>query len=333
MLKSLWQWWMTGLVGPLPGALGRWLRGERRTVRAIDTGDGFEFSAPRRDGWRTLWQDAPDRPIPGSVARRLRAADVVLSLPESAVLRRALSVPPHSSAAAYVRGRLDELSPFPEDETCFDVVSPPGGAEAVLVIARRADVESRLDRLQRRKIPAAGVTAAGLEDTALNLAPSGYPPPRRRDPLGAALVVAGLVACAVAVALPFDRQSRLIEELDAERRRLEETLASAAETRDTLRRLRERAAAIGSRAADTPDAVTLLAAVTRAVPDHSWVRQLIVHDGTLTLHGESRDTADLIAQLEASPVLHGVRYDTAITHDTEQDTDRFKLTASVGAGE
>lgn len=329
MLKDLWQWWVNGLTTPWPGAPGRWLRGERRLFRATVTPDGIELAAQRDGSWYTLWRTDAGQTVPAPQRRRFGAGDVVLCLPTSDILQRTISVPPHSTPRAYVEQRLDEFSPFPESECCFDVVAGAADTQTVLVIARRSDVERGVQRLNQAGLRGSAVTAEGFEHTPLDLAPADHHKPKRRDRVGAALLLAGLAACVMAVGLPFVQQSRMLQTLSAEKQALEQRLERAGDTRETLRQLRSRAGAIADRAHRRAGTVALLAEITSAVPDHSWVRQLILHDGTLTLHGESRDTADLIARLEASPHFDDVRYDAAITRDADSGTDRFKLMADT----
>lgn len=329
MLKTLWEWWIEGLLAPLPAGLRRWLRGARRPVWAHEREDGLEFVVRRGGAWKTLWKDSAQHAMPTGVRRRLRAADIIVQLPERCILRRNVSIPRDASPAAYVHQRLDELSPFPESETCFDVINEPDAPGSELVMTRRQEIQERLDRLRGIGLRARGVGVENLEHTPLNLLPPDCEVPARRDPTGMLMVAAGLLACGAVLAVPFADQSRALRNLTAQKERLERHLARAGDTRERILQLRARAAEIAERGMSGPGAVGLLAEVTGAVPDHSWVRQLVLYDGELTLQGESDDTADLIARLEASPSLENVRYDAAITHDAGSGTDRFKLTADT----
>lgn len=332
MFNSLWEWWIEGLLAPLPSGLRRWLRGDRRRVWASETAEGFELASLDGGAWKTIWKGPADRVAPARVRRRLNAADIVLRLPEHSALKRKLSLPRDVAPAAYVRRRLAELSPFPESETCFDVFTASGEPSPELVMARAPEVRERLDRLKGIGVRARGVGVEKLEHAPLNLLPADRAPPPRRDAAGVLLFAVGLAACAGAVAFPFLEQERALRDLTSRQERLERRLASVADSRERILGLRDRAAAIVEQETSRPDPVTLLAGVTDAVPDHSWVRQLVLSDGELTLQGESGDTADLIARLEASSVLKNVRYETAITRDASSGVDRFKLSADTDRG-
>lgn len=329
MLRDFWQWWIDGLSGPWPVGLRRWLRGRRRTVWAADAGEDLEFLVCRKGTWKPIWKGAPTSAMPAAVRRRLRAADVVVRMAGHSVLKRSVTIPPESSPSEHIRRRLAEFSPFPGDQTWFDAVVEPAGSNAVLVMARRDDVESRLRELREAGLHARAVTAEDFEHTALNLMPDDRSTPARRDLTGAIVLLAGLVACGAALAAPFMQQSRLIQELKAEQSRLERRLARGDDTRERIHRLQTRAALISAHVASKQDIVALVTDVTRATPDHSWVRQLVLHEGTLTLNGESEDMADLITRLEAAPGLSNVRYDAPVTRNAESGTDRFKLSAEI----
>lgn len=330
MLTTLWQWWTTGLGAPWPRAVRERLRPRRRRVWADQTGNGFEFVTRRGDGWRTLWTTTDEHPVPARVRRRLGASRVVLRLPQDCALERTVTIPPDTPATIYVGTRLEELTPFPAEQACFDVMEDPGEPGTRLIVAQKSEVDKGLQRLRDCGLRAEAVTVEGYEHTSLDLLPAGQAPPARPDTVGGVLLLAGALLCATVIYLPLDQQQRVLEALSAEKTRLEQRFAQGQDVREQIRSLRARAATIAERRASRPDVVTLLADVTDVVPDHSWVRHWVLHEGRLTLHGESSDTADLIARLEASPLLRNVRYDAAITRDTGSGKDRFKLSADTG---
>lgn len=334
MLKNLWKWWIEGLIALWPDSVRRWCLGQRRRIWAGDVECGFEFNIPGLP--EPLWRDSKQQEIPAAVRRRLRASDIVIRLPESCALKRVVTIPSEIPPLTYIRQRLDELSPFPGNQTCFDVVDGNGSPGTTLVVAHKSEIDKRVSRLNDIGLDARAVTVEGFEQTPLDLLSSKRKPPARRDPLGGITLVAGLASCAAAVAIPFVEQSRLLEELNGTKTALERNLRLGDDTRIEIEHLQSRAAAIVDHRTSRPDVVTLLAEVTGSVPDHSWVRQLVVHGDELTLQGESEDTADLIARLEASPRLRNVRYETAITRDAGSGKDRFNLkaeTQSHGSGE
>lgn len=329
MLMNLWHWWIAGLAAPWPQAVRERLHPRRRRVWADRSANGFEFVTRHGDGWRTMWRSTGEYPIPSRVRRRLRASRLVLRLPKDCALERTVSIPPDTPSTTYVGTRLEELTPFPADQACFDAVDDAGEASTRLVVARKTEVDKHLQRLRNSGLRAEAVTVEGYEHTSLDLLPAGGAPPARTDTAGGVLFLAGVLLCATALYLPYYEQQRVLDALTAEKNRFEQELARGEDVRERLRSLRARAAAISERRASRPDTVALLADVTDVVPDHSWVRQWVLYEGRLTLHGESSDTADLIARLEASPLLRNVRYDAAITRDAGSGRDRFKLAADT----
>lgn len=330
MLKNLWDWWIDGLTAPWPDSMRRWFLGHRRRIWVDVAEQGVQFTAP--DSSASLWRGTDAKKVPASIQRRLRASDMVIRLPGDSVLKRSVTIPPEVSPLTYIRQRLDELSPFPGDRTCFDIAEVNGGPGDILVMANRTEVDKHIDRLRDAGLRARAVTVEGFEHTPLDLLPVDRKPPARRDAMGAVMLTAGLASCAAVAAVPFVEQSHVLDELNGKKAALERTLIRGTDTRQEMDRLRARAMAINEYRASRPGMVDLLAEVTSAMPDHSWVRQLVVHGGEVTLQGESADTADLIARLEASARLHNVRYDTAITRDAGSGKDRFNLKAETRRG-
>lgn len=199
-------------------------------------------------------------------------------------------------------------------------------------MAHKAEIDKRIDRLRDAGLHARAVTVEGFEHTPLNLLPFDRKPPARRDAMGAVMLTAGLASCAAVVVVPFVEQLHALEKLNARKAALERILSRGTDTRQEMDRLRARTMAINGYRVSRPGMVDLLSEVTNSVPDHSWVRQLVVRGGELTLQGESGDTADLISRLEASAQLRNVRYDTAITRDAGSGKDRFNLKAETQRG-
>ena len=65
------------------------------------------------------------------------------------------------------------------------------------------------------------------------------------------------------------------------------------------------------RKAQVPTTTILLADITNRLPDDTWLTQLQIRQGTLTLSGVSPSSSPLIALLEASPFLAQVRFGSA----------------------
>jgi general secretion pathway protein L len=78
------------------------------------------------------------------------------------------------------------------------------------------------------------------------------------------------------------------------------------------------------------DALLVLAELTDALPDGTWLNDLSLRTGDLTIDGQSDNAASLISLLAAVPGLHGPSFTAPVTRSADNRTDQFSLHATVG---
>jgi general secretion pathway protein L len=78
------------------------------------------------------------------------------------------------------------------------------------------------------------------------------------------------------------------------------------------------------------DALEVLSALTTALPDGTWLNDLSMAGGDLSIDGQSDNAPQLIALLAAVPELHGPSFTAPVTRSADQTTDQFSLHATVG---
>ena len=327
MFKEIWQWWMAGLGAPWPHALRRYLAVRTQRWRVEPLSPGFSFSYRKGRRWNHVAGSGEDH-LPPQIRKRVRARHLTLLLPKENALVRSISTATNSVPENYIESMLDEVSPLPADDRYFDSIEIEKGS--TLVIARRSFVDGLCQELTDRGIEVDSVSVAGFEDSPLDLAPERPSNPGTRlDFPGLALTAVGLLLCAVAIVMLTEKQNVTLSSLESKQRLLQAELQGAQPIRDQVGQLKEQVAAIAARRGGHLSTLSLLASVTRAVPDHTWIRNWVLNGEHLTLFGESTDTAALIAVLEASPELRDVRYQSAITRDPESGKDRFRISAMV----
>ncbi len=74
----------------------------------------------------------------------------------------------------------------------------------------------------------------------------------------------------------------------------------------------------------------VLAVLTDALPDGTWLNDLSLRSGDLTIDGQSDNAARLIGLLAAVPGLHGPSFTAPVTRSPDNRTDQFSLHATVG---
>ncbi|CAM5351585.1 hypothetical protein MAUB1S_06067 [Mycolicibacterium aubagnense] len=76
--------------------------------------------------------------------------------------------------------------------------------------------------------------------------------------------------------------------------------------------------------------VKLLAEVTHVLPDSAWVTDFSSKGNTLTITGYAASASELIAPLEASPLLTSPEFSAPVTKVPGQSGERFTISATTG---
>jgi general secretion pathway protein L len=72
--------------------------------------------------------------------------------------------------------------------------------------------------------------------------------------------------------------------------------------------------------------------LSRILPDHTFLTETRVADGTVTLSGFSADAAHLVRVIDKSPLFSGAALAAAITPDAAEHKDRFSISFKVRGG-
>ncbi len=300
MLAEFIAWWSAQMRALLPGQARGGIRRPDALIIAIDQlGEDQPQGALllRRNG-RESWlrpltrQNGAMPPLP-----------VFLHLPEGVVLSRDVSLPLAAGRdlRAVLGFEMDRLTPFGAEELFWGVssITPDRARERLslrLSIVPRAAVEALLAGLARLNLVPDFIETAGGR-IALGAAPQG----RRLRPRDGWIGLCVLLALGC-ITTPFLRQQAALNAAAAEIA----ARAPAAQRAETLRR--QLAIASSSRMAiakarQSGDALQVLAALTGALPDGTWLSDLSLKGGDLSMDGESNDAAKLIALLAAVPGL------------------------------
>lgn len=319
MLAELFAWWATQIRSLLPV---RRLAPDAVIIAVMSSAAQPQGSLLLRQGGKEVFLG----PLGGT--KPAAGLPMVLRLPEGSMLSRGLSLP--LAAGRELRGaigfELDRLTPFAEGELFWGVSSP--------VVDRSRE---RLD-LRLSVVPRAGLSPllAGLARLRLTpdfieaecgwIALDKRRGPRLRPWHGwAGLCAALALACLL---IPVLRQQVA---LDAAKVAIA-ARATAAEQAEALRRQLLIAAssdAAMAQARRQEDALAVLAALTQALPDGTWLDDLSLKDGNLSLDGESVDAARLIPLLSAVPGFRNPSFTAPVTRGASGDADQFSLHVSV----
>lgn len=148
---------------------------------------------------------------------------------------------------------------------------------------------------------------------------------RRLAPLSAA----ALALFVAAILTPFAVQQLRLDLAD---RAISAAEGRAQEAAALRRSITERVAAMKyfGRAHDSGESVLgTVAAITRALPDDSFLTRLSLHGRTLTMTGASAQAAGLIAALSHSSAVRDPNFDAPITVDAHGGRETFAISAAL----
>lgn len=344
-LRGFFQWWLAHLVEWIPARL-RQRVGEHRDTFGIElskdaanlvaTIDGIRYALDeplhldhpeqQRAVLRAFLADLPHRPkriemrlAPGQYLRR----DVEMPLAAEANLDEAIGfqinrLTPFDADQVVYRWGVTERDPANKRLRAWLAVTP---AIAVNRVLAWFDAE--------RPNPVSSGRTAPEDGSPLVLR---YDLTGNRGPHKAWLLFAvnlGLLVSALALHWQ-NRQSELraLEEAVSEVRR---EAAVAADLADSNARKRTEAIAMRERRTQQPLMVEVFEDLSERLADNTYLQRLEVREGQLRLYGISAAASDLISQLEASPLLEGVRFEASITRDASTGGERFSITARLAS--
>jgi general secretion pathway protein L len=350
MLKEILVWWSRQMRDLLPDHwLGRW--DDRSGALLVEPAESDSGLPPyrgvalreRRSGTeRLLGRFALDpaglNDLRQMISRR-RPKRSVLLLPQDALLERTVFLPLAAERdwTSVMRFEMDRLTPFSASDVFWSGIvpgrdRPQGRLQLLLSLVPRAGVDQLL----------ASLALAGLRPDAMQaLAPDGQirsiglERMASRGMIWLHRAVAAISAiCAAlalaAVALPFLMQSRELHRVDSLIAALNPTVQQAEALRRTALERAARNSAIAARRQGSGDAMAVLAAVTDALPDDTYLQELSLDHGRLNLAGQSGEAARLIAVLTGNGRIRNPVFSAPVTRNEVVHADVFSIRAEVG---
>ncbi|MBB5372213.1 PilN domain-containing protein [Acidocella aromatica] len=326
MLTSLFAWWTTQLRALLPPAIARHMAAREMLIIDIDRMDDIP------QGSLLLRRDGQERFLHGLQATAPAMARLAtgLRLPRGAVLSREVTLPYAAlrDLPAVLCFEMDRLTPFAADELVWSVSrirpdKPRGLMKLHLTFALRAPVEALLARLTRLHL------APGFIESKTGRIELARPRHGSARPRWASLPAACAVLALLCLVAPFIRQQIALNQAA-------QAIADAAPAAHAAMVLRHQLAVTASgrsaiaAARNGGDALHVLALLTGALPDGTWISDLTVKSGDLTIDGQSDNAAQLIGLLSAVPGLHDPGFTAPVTRTADGKADLFALHATVG---
>lgn len=263
----------------------------------------------------------------------LRKRPVAIAVPDDALLERTIVIPlaAERDLADLLRHEMESITPFNSDEVFW-----------TWTVMRR-DRDRRRLHVRLSLVPKIALphlhTALGVAPTWLEAVTQGGRPcviplghtvtSVRRQQRNLRLVLAGTAGLAVAViALPFVRQSLALWRIEAQIHILEPDTRIAQTLRERIAKVSSAANLVAAEHHRVGDPLGVIAVVTTALPDDTFLTDLSIRQGKLEMTGQSRAAARLIGALSTSPAIKDPAFIASVTR-ADNGSDAFSIRADV----
>jgi general secretion pathway protein L len=343
MVRDFLDWWIGQLVTLLPRPLRRSAAasGDAMVLSPLaPLGRGVEVVAAgmRRNGKETLVGRFALDPSALAKLPRPPGGACVLRLASADVLAKTLTLPLAAQAelAQVLAFEMDRETPFKAEEIYWShhirsVERESGQLSVRLLLVTKASLAPLLAALGAVGIvPRRAEIADGPDAGAyLPLDGNGGDLSRFSRRLVRPLAVCCALLALAAVITPFIRQSSTLAALD---RQVAAARAQAAEAGRLRREIGRLSAGANLITADREKAVQpleVLAAATRVLPDDTYLAELELRGGKVTLSGRSSAAARLIGALAATGEFHNPAFAAPVTRLEALHTEVFTIIAEV----
>lgn len=303
-------------------------------VRLIEQEDGRYRLDTAGHGGRTDLVEQIDAP---QVAAAVSGRRVEIVLQGRRFLFRQLDLPPRAAdfLDGIVRAQIDRLTPWTAAEAVFGHSAPvekPDGIITHVAATTRKAVAGIIEAVSEARPAAIALLADGGEHSAGRIRVFEQATRGRLDPqrlgtgLQAALAIAAVAAIvSVAAALYYaDRLGAREDELNLQiaQRRAALRMASDGAARSPL-------AALERQKHESPASVIVLEALSRILPDHTYLTELHVAGARMQIAGITRDAPSLIPLIEQSGHFTRATFYAPTTRSATDPGERFHIEAQI----
>jgi general secretion pathway protein L len=335
--------WIDSVAENVHSLIDRW-RGVQRRVQLIEQEqDTFTLHAPGSTNEASL-PDQRIRIVQGAIAETLsadwletfRGSRAELVLRPTRFMFRPLELPKRAAEFldGIVRAQIDRLTPWTVGEAVYSWTPPiEAGSERIqLTVAAtaRAQVTPYVQALA-----ALGATAIVVstvpQDAAAGAAPLKVFEQLSRGALEITrirrILMLVLAAAAAMAVISIGVSSIAADSLDSEQqdltRQISKRRAAMRQDGGNAQRMLER------RKQTTAASVIILEALSKLLPDHTFVTELRVEGGKVQVTGLTRDAPSLIRLIEQSPHFERATFFAPTTQSPGEPGERFHIEARI----
>jgi general secretion pathway protein L len=153
----------------------------------------------------------------------------------------------------------------------------------------------------------------------------------RPDRVTAVLAAAACLLTLIAIASPFIRQYRAFATLDSDIASLTAQAQEAAALRKSIDQLTATQDFLTRERGQNRDALTVLAVLSRILPDDTHLTALSFRDGKLTLTGRSPSAASLIPLFAKTPPFREPAFVSPVVQSPDDGLEGFTISVTLAA--
>ena len=342
--KALFEEWIAAVAGSVETLVGRCaprpqieLAGETAGVLTARL-KAVRKGPPLPDVSFRIVDGRPSPSLPAEWQAAFRGSRIEADLAPAHVLFRPLDFPKQAAdfLDGMIRTQIDRLTPWSVDEAAFGWSSPSSGQERIeLTLAATSKQE-----IQPLVQLAAGLGARSL--TAFAAPSAGASTPERIKVLDQSLrgaarhgldtprtLRAVLLSAAAAAALSLLAAAYFGDSLDTEQQQLVQRIS---QRRAALRLGPDGGSAFGllaKRKQSSPSTVVVLEALSKALPDGTYVTELRVDGDKVQVVGMTQDAPSLIRLIEKSPQFARATFFAPTTRAQNAPGEQFHIEARI----
>jgi general secretion pathway protein L len=348
------------MMSELRDLFGAWIAAVAAAIRAVMTrivpqrrilfveGEGFGFTArvisAGKEGLLPpasfrLVQGRPEPALPPEWQAALRGSRIDVLMRPDQVLFRAVDFPRQATdfLDGMIRAQIDRLTPWTAGEAVFGITPPAAIANERIALTLAATSTQKIQPLVKLATDFGAASVAGLvevpeavrdagpvtvfERTLTNAASAAIDAPKllRLTLLGAALAAAASLAISAYAGSMLDADQEELQHRIAQGRaalRINQPGGSA----ETM---------LAKRKQTSPSSVMVLEAISRVLPDSTYVTELRVEGDKMQVVGLTQDAPSLIKLLEQSPQFTRATFFAPTTRAQNDPGERFHIEAHI----
>jgi general secretion pathway protein L len=344
--KELFGDWIAAVTCAVDAAIGRFMRSRRILLDESEDGTltaraAASKNAPalsdisfRLDGGR------PQPPLPADWVAALRGSRVEAQLPAGHVMVCPLDFPGQAGAFldGMIRAQIDRLTPWTVNDALFGWSPPTTAANERIEVTFAATSKTKVQPLLQLVQTLDAASIAIYSTASVGAGPSArikLLDKPLQSAVGSALSVPRLLrgvllATGVAAAASLMIAAYLENSMQSEQSELQRQISQ----RRAALRLDSNATGSGlgllaKRKQTTPSSIMVLEAISRALPDTTYVTELRIEGDKVQVVGMTQDAPSLIRLMEQSPQFTRATFFAPTTRAANEPGERFHIEAHI----